>query len=135
MAVDDEELFIDLYTDADIHRKLAPTLRKHGYDARSAVEAGNEKLDDETQLEFATSQNRAILSFNQKDFIPLHRKWQREGKRHAGIILSPQIALGELLRRMLRLLNHVSKDEMRDNLKYLSDFAERKKDRDPAHRE
>jgi len=126
MANEDEELFIALYTDADVNGKLAATLRKHGYDARSAFEEANDKLHDDQQLEFATSRNRTILTHNQRDFVPLHRKWQKEGKHHSGIILSPRIAIGELLRRMLRLLNHITADEMRDNLTYLSDFAERK---------
>jgi hypothetical protein len=65
----------------------------------------------------------------------LYRKWHQEGKRHAGIILSPQIRVGELLKRLLRLLNLVSRDEMRDNLQYLSNYAERQKDLDPAEKE
>ena len=127
MTNEHEELFSALYTDADVHGRLAGLIRKQGYDARSAVEEGNGDLDDEDHLEFASAHNRAILTHNQKDFAPLHRKWQQEGKHHSGIILSPQLALGELLRRTLRMLNYITADEMHDNLAHLSDFAERKK--------
>lgn len=135
MAEENEELFIALYTDADVHGKLAAMIRKHGYNARSASEEGNGKLSDQEQPEFAAAQGRALLTHNQKDFLPLHRRWQRQGKHHSGIIVSPQLALGELLRRMLQLLNRVAADEIRDDVKYLSDFAERKKDAKPARRE
>ena len=127
IMADEIKLFIALYTDADIHAELAEQIRKHGFDATSASEEKRRYLDDEPQLEYATSQGRAILTHNQQDFAPLHEKWQREGREHAGIILSVQIPIGELLRRTLNLLNQVTADEIHNNLRHLSDFAERRK--------
>ena len=51
--------------------------------------------------------------------------WSSEGREHAGIILSVQMPIGGLLKRMLRLLDQVTADEMKNNLRYLSDFADR----------
>ena len=124
---DEVRLFIALYTDADVNKKLGAKIREQGFDAISALEVQNNLLDDEPQLEYATSQGRAILTHNQQDFAPLHEKWQREGREHAGIILSVQIPIGELLRRTLNLLNQVTADEIHNNLRHLSDFAERRK--------
>jgi len=121
------KLFVAVYTDADIAADLAGKIRARGYDAVSAFEKGQRYLDDEPQLEYANSEGRAILTHNQRHFEPLHRKWLSEGRDHSGIILSVQIPIGELLKRMLRLLNQVTADEMRNNLRYLSDFAERAK--------
>jgi len=121
------QLFIAFYTDEDVHQQLAQKIRERGFDAVSAHEEGNFQVDDEKHLEYATAQHRAVLTHNQRHFEPLHRKWLSEGRDHAGIILSPQIELGELLRRILRLLDHVTADEMQNNLRYLSDFAERRK--------
>ena len=47
------------------------------------------------------------------------------GKEHLGIIVSEQLPIGELLRRVLRFLNTVTADEMRNNYKNLGEFAER----------
>ncbi len=124
---DEIKLFVVLYTDADVAADLAAEIRTRGYDAVSALEKGRRYLDDEPQLEYATSEGRAILTHNQRHFEPLHRKWASEGREHAGIILSLQMPIGELLRRMLRLLDQVTADEMRNNLRYLSDFAEHAK--------
>ncbi len=124
---DDAKLFVALYTDADVNKKLAAKIREHGFDATSALEVKTNSLDDEPQLEYAAAQDRAILTHNQQHFAPLHEKWLSEGREHAGIILSPRIEIGELLRRTLRLLDQVTADEMRNNLRHLSDFAERKK--------
>lgn len=66
---------ITLYTDADVHGKLAQQLRNSGYDVISAYEAGNAALNDPEQLEFAVSQGRAILTCNAKDFAPLFQEW------------------------------------------------------------
>ena len=121
------KLFVAVYTDADIAADLAGEIRARGYDVVSAFEKGRRYLDDEPQLEYAASEGRAILTHNQRHFEPLHRKWLSEGRDHAGIILSVQIPIGELLKRMLRLLDQVTADEMRNNLRYMSDFAERTK--------
>ena len=45
-------------------------------------------------------------------------------KEHAGIILSDQIPIGELLGRLERLLQRVSADEMRNSLRYLQAFKD-----------
>ena len=46
-------LFIALYLDADISKKLAKQLRARGMDAISAHEVGNAELDDRAQMEYA----------------------------------------------------------------------------------
>lgn len=121
------KLFILLYTDADVDTDLAAKVRQQGFDALSALEAGKTRLKDDEQLDFATAQQRAILTHNQKHFAPMHEKWLSEGREHAGIILSTQVPMGELLHRTIRLLDQVTADEMRNNLRYLNDFADRKK--------
>ena len=80
---------------------------------------------DEEQLAFATAENRVILTFNIRDFAPLHEARQAAGLPHAGIIVSQQLGsrqYGLLLPRMLRLLNHFSAEEMLGNLVHLEQF-------------
>jgi hypothetical protein len=45
-----------------------------------------------------------------------------EGKEHWGIILSNREPIGELLRRILRLLNSVSADELKNQVRWLNEF-------------
>ena len=88
-------------------------------------EAGNDTAPDEEQLAFATAEHRAILAFNIRDFAPLHETWQAAERLHAGIIVSQQLGsrdYGLLLRRMLRLLNHFSAEEMIGNFVHLEQF-------------
>ncbi|RLC84450.1 MAG: hypothetical protein DRI79_12865 [Chloroflexi bacterium] len=118
-------LFIRLYTDADVHGKLAGLIRQHGFDAVSAYEVGNSNLDDPEQLAYAASQHRAILTCNIRHFAPLFDEYWRAGREHYGIIVSEQLPIGEMLHRLLQLLNSMTADEMRNNYKNLAEFAER----------
>ena len=67
-------------------------------------------------------QSRAVLTFNVADFELLATEWFFAGRGHAGIILSDQIPIGELLRRVERLLQRVPADEMQNSLRYLQAY-------------
>lgn len=122
---DEVKLFVALYADEDVHKAFAKEIRRYGFDAISTDEEKRREVSDEKQLEYATSLGRAVLTHNRQDFSPMHERWLSEGREHAGIILSTRIEIGELLRRTLRLLNEVTADDMRNNLRHLNDFADR----------
>src|SRR5580704_11428206 len=88
-------------TDEDVFADLAIALRKHGYDAVSTPDAGRLAEDDRSQLEWATSHGRVLMTFNVGDFVRLHGEWLRSGRHHAGLVVSEQRPLGEALRRLL----------------------------------
>ena len=120
------EIFIRLYLDADVDVKLAANLRNREYDCVSAREIGNELLTDEAQLAFAASENRTLLTHNTQDFVPIFEAWWYAERNHSGVVVSQQIPLGELQRRVMRLLDTITADEMQNNLRNLAEFAERK---------
>lgn len=100
-----ETLFVRLYLDRHIIARLAVDLRGRGFDVLRTEEAGNDTAADEEQLVFATRQSRTLLTFNIRDFAPLHEDWQAAGRPHAGIVVSQQLGgrqYGLLLQRMLR---------------------------------
>lgn len=74
---------IKLYTDEDFNNLAVKVLKEMGYDIKTSQEEGKARqwLDDETQLAYAISQGRAILTHNHKDFQKLHKENQ-----HSGII-------------------------------------------------
>ena len=113
---------VALDTDADITIDLAPALRWRGYTAQSTAEAGNAAMSDEAQLTYATAQGMAILTSNAQDVIPLAHAWYACGREHTGIILSAQCSqrqFGEFLRRVLRLLESLTADEMDNRIVFL----------------
>lgn len=80
-----------LFLDEEDHAALAVALRKRGHDAVHTLEEKRLGLSDESQLNFATEENRCLVTFNVGDFVRLHNRWIDEGREHAGIIASKQL--------------------------------------------
>ncbi len=96
-----------------------------GLQGQSTLEAGNLGLSDEAQLLFAAERGMAILTYNAQHFIPLARDCFLTQREHAGIVLSEQMSqrrFGELLRRVLRFLNHMTAEEMWNRIIFLQQF-------------
>jgi hypothetical protein len=120
-----ESLFVRLYLDRHIMKRLATDLRGRGFDVLTTEEAKLDTASDAEQLTFASDQGRAIFTFNIRDFAPLHEQWLATGRTHAGIIVSQQMGrrqYGLLLERMQRLLEHFMADDLRGNLVHLEQF-------------
>jgi hypothetical protein len=113
---------ICLYFDEDsARRSLARELRIRGADVVTASEVGMAGKTDEEQWEWAVANVRALYSFNRGHFYRLHGDWLRAGRNHAGIILARQdLSVGEQMRRLLRLANTLSAEQMRNRLEFLS---------------
>lgn len=73
--MNEEALFVALYLDADVDRKLADRMRAEGFEAVSAREVDNDELSDEDQLAYAAAQKRALLTHNTRHFVPLFKEW------------------------------------------------------------
>ena len=108
-----------LYLDEDVHKRLAQALRLRSFDALSAHEAGYWGLSDQEQLAYAAAGGWVLFTFNVRDYVRLHVEWLQTNRPHCGIIVSDQISLGETVRRLLRLLNRVSSEEMANQLYWL----------------
>jgi len=88
----------------------------------SAKDVGMLGKTDLEQFAFAAAQGRAILTFNIGDFTKLHRAWLEEGRRHKGIIISPEIKIAELIRLTLKLLAVTKDGEIDNQLRFLQEF-------------
>lgn len=117
-----DETPIRLYLDEHVWYGLAAALQLRGHDAIHVYDVDREGLDDEAQLAYAAEQDRALLTFNARDFEPLAVEWFFAGEEHAGIIISNQLSLGELLRRVERLLQSLSAEELQNTLRYLQAY-------------
>ena len=116
---------IRLYLDEDtINRALIAGLRARNVDVLTAQEASRIGTSDEAQLAFATAEQRTIFTFNARDFVQLHGEWVEKGQEHSGIVVSDQLQLqvGVVLRRLLKLLDGRSAEDMRNWLEFLSSW-------------
>jgi hypothetical protein len=111
---------IRVLTDEDVHRAVAAQLRAAGVDAASTPEVGRLGFDDPSQLRWAASQSRVLVTFNVEDFARLHHDWASLGEHHAGLVVSAQRGVGDTIRRLLRRVSRMSAEDMLDRLEYLS---------------
>jgi predicted nuclease of predicted toxin-antitoxin system len=104
-----------LYADEQYPFPVIEFLRAFGHDVLTVQEAGNAgiKIPDAEVLAFATTNERAVLTLNRKDFKRLHRlqpnhagiivctddrDWERLARRIDEAILNEEILTGKLLR-------------------------------------
>ena len=114
---------IRLYLDEDtISHALINALNARNVDTLSAHEAGLISIPDHEHLAHATDLGRTVFTFNTGDFARLHKQWLAEGRHHAGIIASDQIYVGQVVRRLLKLLDARTAKEMEDWLEFLGNW-------------
>jgi predicted nuclease of predicted toxin-antitoxin system len=112
-------LFIELYLDEDVNVLVAELLRARGFTAMTTREAGQLQNSDADQLAYAVSQRKTFLTHNRADFEAFAKDYFATGKRHFGIIIAIRHPPHEIVRRLLRILNQVTADEMQDQLRYI----------------
>jgi hypothetical protein len=75
----------------DVHHspRAAERLREKGHDVVAAAsEAHLASLGDEDLLRFATTEGRAVVTENVKDFERGIRSWGASGEHHGGIVFT-----------------------------------------------
>ena len=74
-----------LYANENFPLPVVEELRRAGHDVLTVQETGKagQSVPDESVLEFAVADDRAVLTLNRKHFVRLHR----ERPEHAGIIV------------------------------------------------
>jgi predicted nuclease of predicted toxin-antitoxin system len=79
-----QPLLLDEMFSDDIARQL----RTNGYDVISVVaDPALVGLPDDQVLAYATTEGRALVTANIKDFVPLDTRYRAAGQFHAGLIL------------------------------------------------
>jgi len=113
------ELFLQLYLDEDVDIVVASSLRSKGFIAVTTHEAGRTQATDEQQLEHATGRGFTLLTHNRVDFERLARVYLETSRHHAGVIVAVRRPARQIVRRLLVLLDTVTSEEMRDQLRYI----------------
>lgn len=113
---------LKLYLNENLSRKIAKALREYGYDIISSDEAEMNQTDDETQFAFAAKHKRAIVTNNFKDFSELCDQYKTEGKLHYGVIFTTKCSITIMIRRLKKLLETLSLEEMINQIRWLNEF-------------
>ncbi len=111
-----------LYLDEHLSPRIAAQLRKYGFDAVALHERKMLSEDDREQLAMAVSERRAIVTCNFGDYVSLGEEYDATSRQHWGIILTTEEPTGILIKRLLKLLNSFSADELKDQVRWLNEF-------------
>lgn len=113
---------IKLYLDEDVPLSLSEALKNRGVDLLTTQESKNTGNTDREQIEFAVIRRRAFLTHNKVDFIRLHSSLIEKNHPHYGIIVSDQLPIGVLLKRIMNCWFTVEAEEMKNRLVFLSNW-------------
>lgn len=113
------QLFVELYLDEDVSVVVAAMLRARGFVAATTLETGSLGNTDSAQLEHAIAGEQALLTHNRADFESLAREYLLSGREHHGIIIAVRRPPNEIVRRLLLVLNSTTKDEIKNQLRYI----------------
>lgn len=111
-----------LHLNEHLSPRLAVQLRRHGFDVTTSQESNLLSETDGEQLVHAVSERRVIVTFNIGDFSRLHDEYMAKGREHWGIIFSTQEPISVLFHRLLRLLNSVSAEQLKNQIRWLNEF-------------
>jgi Domain of unknown function (DUF5615) len=79
---------LPLLLDEMFSDSIAQELRTKGHDVTSVVgQSALVGLPDDQILAYATTEGRALVTANIKDFMPLDGRYQAAGQAHPGLIL------------------------------------------------
>lgn len=112
-------LFISLYLDEDVDILLADLIRARGFSVTTTRDVLNLHASDEQQLAYAVQQQQTFFTHNRTDFEDLATTYFSNNQHHTGIIIAVRHSVHEIARRLLVILNHVTADEMQDQLRYI----------------
>jgi predicted nuclease of predicted toxin-antitoxin system len=111
-----------LYLDENLSPRLAEQLRKYGFDAIAVKESNLLARSDAEQLAFAVTQKRALVTINFSDFVSLHETYKAKDQEHFGIIFTTEQRFGTMLNRLLKLLNSLTVEDLKNQIRWLNEF-------------
>jgi hypothetical protein len=112
-------IFIELYLDEDVDVLIAELLRGRGFSVTATRDAGQLGCTDAEQLAYAAREQKTLVTHNRAHFEALAREYLDEGRSHSGAILAGRNPPYEIVRRLLLILNHVTADEIKDQVRYI----------------
>ncbi len=108
-----------LLLDEQIWKYLARLLREQGFDVIHVNEVDLDATPDEQIMEYAVDKRRAVVTFNVRDYVPIAIQYAEDGKEHYGVVVSKELSHGELKRRVTKLLESVTAEELMNSVRYL----------------
>src|SRR5947209_2032205 len=119
---------VTVYLDECVNHTVITILERRGFTVKTAQAEGMSAAADNDQIRHAHMNQWLILTANDRDFIGLHRTFQRNQWQHSGIVIVPQTAvIPRLLVRCTLMLDWITAEypETRNLLFRWTDLQQR----------
>lgn len=113
---------VRIYLNENLSWRISRALSGYGYDVISSHDIDMNSESDDSQLEFAVSQGRAVVTNNFCDFSELHKEYVGEKKKHYGIVFTTKCSLSLMIRRLRNLMDQLSGEELINQIRWLNEF-------------
>lgn len=111
-----------IYLDEDVQAYVAEALRLRGWSAITTEEAGRRQATDRDQIQFATDNGFALLTYNVRDFPRIHYEMMARGEEHAGLLVATQDDPSRTVRILLKIVSSISAEDLQNQLLYLKNW-------------
>lgn len=107
---------IRFFLDENIPSAVGVGLITRGIDAVTVTEVGRRGFADSEQLQFATENNRVLVTFD-RDYLVINST----GQEHAGIAwcYATKYSIGDLIRCLAHIHASLTAEEMRNQVNFL----------------
>lgn len=112
-----------LYFDEDVDPSLIPALQQRGFLALAARDANMLGKSDSEQLDFAVREEMPLLSHNVRDYLLLAKVYGHNRKNHFGIIIGPQMKVGEIMNCIVRIMSLETKESLKNKVIWFQNYA------------
>jgi len=102
--------------------RIAEIARGHGLDVISALELGHRGLSDLWQLEFATQEERCMVTRDGRDFRRLYVSFLERNQAHGGILIVPRSLPSEYFSRIAQALQRYAETHADTPMTYVIDY-------------
>jgi predicted nuclease of predicted toxin-antitoxin system len=93
---------------------VTDALQQQGLDVLTVQAANRRGLPDDEQLDFATQENRVMVTMD-SDYVAL----AKQGASHAGIVfVTSSTSIGSLINDLILLYGVMTPEEMENNVEY-----------------
>ncbi|MBL1208686.1 DUF5615 family PIN-like protein [Geminocystis sp. GBBB08] len=112
-------LFIELYLDEDVNVLVADLIRARGFSITTVRDEEMLQKTDPEQLSYCVNQKKTLVTHNRADFEKLVQEYFKLNQTHYGVIIAVRHPPQEIARRLLKIVNHLTADEMRNQVRYI----------------
>jgi len=98
---------------------IADLLKARGFDVVTTRDAGQLQATDAEQFAYAIRQGRTMVTHNRVDFEALVQSHFEAGQIHYGVIFAVRRPPQDIAQRLLAILNHLTADEMQNQVRYI----------------